>query len=294
MENTTLISATDYDVKNMIFKTPINRKMGPINYYRVPIKTKNEDGTIGDLLIEGPEFFSPGLFRNTDMNDETKTTGYSLSLCLSEMDGQNEDQKGFTDALDNIYDSCKEWLIENSEKVGRKGRDKIERADLRKMRPYQYQKDKVTKEEKLDAPVMFVKLIYNRKKGEIQTVMIDYDGNDVDPLSLEGKVYSKVKPILSVESIFLNSKTISVQVKLYNAYCHKLENKVKNFLKRPEPKNELEVEDENDEVKSPLGDDKEDDGEKIEDSDEEKPEPTPVPKTKIVKKRIVRKKRTVS
>ena len=66
--NTQLTTADGYDIKRMIFSEPQNgsipNSVPPISYKRISIQTRNEDGTIGDLIFPTSQLFSFGVNEN--------------------------------------------------------------------------------------------------------------------------------------------------------------------------------------------------------------------------------------
>jgi len=84
-ENTQLTSASGYDTKRMLFSEVQNGSIPnstpQINYKRINIQTRNEDGTTGDLILSTSKLFSFGVSENTDPNTG-KVNGYVMPLCL--------------------------------------------------------------------------------------------------------------------------------------------------------------------------------------------------------------------
>ena len=67
--NTQLTNCADLDVGNIMFSNPETKSIPntPISYKRINILYKNNDGSIGDLIIPTEQLFSFGLQENTDM-----------------------------------------------------------------------------------------------------------------------------------------------------------------------------------------------------------------------------------
>jgi hypothetical protein len=58
-----LSSASEYDVKRMVFSDPIKGSIPntTISYKRINISTLNKDGSIGDLILPTERLFSFGV-----------------------------------------------------------------------------------------------------------------------------------------------------------------------------------------------------------------------------------------
>jgi hypothetical protein len=80
--STQLVSASGYDVNNIIFSEPVKSTIDgkpPINFQRVMISTLNPDGTSGELVIPTELLFSFG--PSVNMNKDTgKANGYVMPL----------------------------------------------------------------------------------------------------------------------------------------------------------------------------------------------------------------------
>ena len=119
-DNTQLSTADGYNVKRLIFSVPqqgsIPNSVPAINYRRISIQTKNDDGSIGDLIFPTSQLFSFGVSENT--NPETgKVNGYVMPLCLWHRDGASKEEKAWSDTFDKIVEACKEHLVANREEI---------------------------------------------------------------------------------------------------------------------------------------------------------------------------------
>ena len=230
-ENTQLTSASGYDINNMIFSDvqheSIPKSVPQINYKRIMIRTKNSDGSIGDLILPTEKLFSFGVSENT--NQETgKVNGYVMPLCLHTRDGATKEEKEWSETFTAIVEKCKDHLIANKEEIEYFD---LERNDLKKLNPLYYKREK-GKIVSGTGPTLYAKLIVSKKQdNKILTMYFDFNGDSVDPLTLLGK-YCYAKCAVKIESIFIGNR-ISLQVKLYECEVKLMETGMKQLLRRP-------------------------------------------------------------
>jgi hypothetical protein len=283
-DNTQLTTASGYDTKNMIFSDAqsgsIPNSVPAINYQRINIQTRNEDGTTGDLIFPTSQLFSFGISENT--NPETgKVNGYVMPMCLWNRDGATKDEKGWSTAFDNVVDACKDHLVANREEIGQHD---LEKRDLKKFNPLYYKRDK-GKVVEGTGPTLYAKLIVSKKMNKIVTMFYNNDGEEVDPLTLLGK-YCYAQGAVKIESIFIGNK-ISLQVKLYECEVRLMDTGMKRMMKkRPEGSKSVKMA-----TSSKPLDEKDEDGDSdasLKDSDDDTADAPPVKKVsaKKVKRRV--------
>lgn len=291
-DNTQLTTASGYDTKRMIFGEALSgsipNSVPQINYKRIPISTRNEDGTTGDLVLPTSQLFSFGLSENT--NPETgKVNGYVMPLCLWNRDGATQEEKEWTDTFDNVVEACKDHLVANREEIEHYD---LAKSDLKKFNPLYWKRDK-GKIVPGTGPTLYAKLIVSKKQNKIVSMFYGNDGREVDALSLLGK-YCYATSAVKVESIFIGNK-ISLQVKLYETEVRPMDSGMKRMMKkRPEgdkkvveSKSTLPLQEDDEKDKS-------DSDASVSDSEEEdstpvKKETTPPQKVKRKVTRVVRK-----
>ena len=156
-QNTQLTSAYGYDTSNIIYSEPqlgnipnANPNTPQLQYIRINIKTRNNDGTIGDLIVPSEdELFSFGVSENTSL-DTGKVNGHQMSLCLWDRDSltnknvPTKSQKQFTDTIDQITESVKSYIIKNKHLLGKKyaKNDDMEfKVHLKKFNPLYWRKN---------------------------------------------------------------------------------------------------------------------------------------------------------
>jgi hypothetical protein len=229
-----LSSASEYDVKRMVFSDPIKGSIPntTISYKRINISTLNKDGSIGDLILPTERLFSFGVSENT--NPETKkVNGHVLSLCLYNRDAPTAAEKAWVETFNNVVEQCKKHLIKNKEEI-----EQYELAmnDLKKFNVLYYKRDK-GKIVEGTGPTLYAKLIASKKHNKILSMFFNRDGESIDPLTLLGK-YCYVKAAIKIESIFVGNK-ISFQVKLYEAEIEQVDTGMKSLLSRPKVSTKL-------------------------------------------------------
>lgn len=300
MSNTQLTSAFGYETSNMIFSKPEKGTIpgSGLTYMRVKIGTKYSDGTSGDLIIstDGGELYSYGTQENK--SPDGKVNGHVLPLCMWDREGPTKTQKATTDTIDAIVEQCKDWLLNNKDKIEKYDLDK---SDLKKLNPLYWKREK-GKIVEGRGPTLYSKLIESKKNGILTTFFDSETDEEIDPLTL--KTHCFVVPAIRIESIFIGNK-ISLQVKLYEAVVRPLDRGRKSLL-RPNAKksvvqtnslenalggdDESDLEEEQEEsIEKEESEQEENSDGSLEDSDEEEKPPTPA-KKKTVKRKVVRKK----
>lgn len=276
LDNTQITSAYNYDTKNLIFLKPKDGSIpnSAVTFKRILMGTKNPDGSSGELIIETERLFSFGVAPNTNMQTG-KTDGYTVSLCMWDMDAPTQKQKNWTDMFSKICDAASEYVLEHRDDIGKY---ELEKADLKKFNPLFFKRDK-GKIVEGTGPMLYVKLLQNKKTDTITSIFYNEQGRDIEPMSLLNQ-RCLVKAAIKIEGIFIGSK-VSLQIKLHEAEIKLKDNGVKRLM-RPSNidaasaesstnilnKNNLQ----DDDAGSLKGDDEED-----EDDEEDKPSSTPVP-----------------
>lgn len=231
-KNTQITDLYTYNCENMIFSDRIEAKIpnSPLTYDRIYISTKNEDGTIGDLVIPTEELFCFGVNENLDSKTK-ELTGYSLALCLySNSENPTEKELLWEKCFnEKIVQNTINFLLDNKKQL--RFFDLDER-DLRKFNPIYRQKDKETGEfVKGKSPVLSPKLIENRKKGTIDSIFYDSNGNDINPLTLIKK-NCRATTLIKIESIYHSGSKFSLQYKVYESEIRIVDRSIKPLRKK--------------------------------------------------------------
>jgi len=309
-ENTQLTPAEGYDPKErMIFSEP-NHGFVPdstpkIEFKRINISTRNEDGSEGELIIPTERLFSFGVSENVSQ-ETRKVTGYTFPLCLWNRDNPTPQEKAWTDTFNAIVDRCVDYLIDNKEEIDMY---ELTRADLTKskggLNPLYWKKEKA-KDEKSgkmvlrnvpgQGPTLYTKLIFSKKNDKFLTQFFDTDDEPLNALDLMGK-YCYTNAAVKIESIFISGTgKISLQVKLYEAVVEPSKTGMKRLLARPKAHSKvLAVTSENKNASTALGDfdagDSDGEGSLVasDDDDEVKPQSNSTKTVKRVVRKVVKK-----
>ena len=216
--DTELTNIDNFDVNRIVFLTPsvTNIPNSSITFKRIFIKYKNDNGTVGDLVMETEELFSFGVSENRGM-DSNVLNGYTMPLCLWDKNGATDRQKRWTDILDQITESCKTHLLENRDEIEKYD---LEKSDLKKFVPSLWRKMEKGKPVDGSGPTLYCKLISTKDDtGNIKITSMFYDsetGDEIDPKQLQG-TYCTAKCAIKVESIYIGTKC-SLQLKLWEAH----------------------------------------------------------------------------
>jgi hypothetical protein len=224
-DNTQLTSAFGYDVNNMRFRKPVDGSIlnDTVKFKRIAIGTRNPDGTLGELVIPTLQVYSFGLSENVNPQS-MKTDGYSLSLCLYSKDNASDEQKKWVETFNAVVEHVKKYLLDHKDDIEKY---ELEPADLKKLNPLYYKKDK-GKIVEGTGPTLYAKVMQNKKNNSITTPFCDENGNDLDPLSLLGKRCYATAAI-KFEGVFIGSR-ISLQVKVYEAKVKLIDSAPRRFL----------------------------------------------------------------
>ena len=110
---------------------------------RINIATRNEDGSVGELIIPTSRLFSFGVSENTSQ-ETGKVNGYTFPICLWNRDSPTDEEKAWTDTFNRIVDRCTDHLIENREEIDMYD---LARSDLVKakggLNPLYWKKEKI-------------------------------------------------------------------------------------------------------------------------------------------------------
>ena len=270
-DNTQLTNITKkFDTKALRFGKPRDGSIpnSTVVFKRIPIGVLNSDSSLGELVIPTTDnLYSFGLSPNTNMQTG-KTDGYTLSLCLWNKDAPTDEQKKWVENFTTIIDAIKDYLIEHRDDFGKY---ELESADLKNFNPLYYKKEKGKRVEG-SGPVLYPKVLQNKKNEIITTPFCNERGEDIDPMTLLNKA-CKATAAIKIESVFIGAK-ISLQVKVYEAQVKMFDNTVKRLLRKPESSSDVVMEARvDDNVHESKVDDDDEDSVKGSDSEDETNEP---------------------
>lgn len=193
--------------------------------YRINISIKYEDGIVGPLILMTDSVYSFGIQETKSLDKPIRTTGYSLPICLWNIDGPTEHQLKFIKSLDMIANYIKKYILKPEVRKSVKKYDLVE-SDLRKFNPLWYKKEDGEIVEGR-GPMLYPKLMCN-KDLEIYTIITDENGFDIEPDTLLNQKCN-VKTCIKIESIFIGSK-ISLQLKVLEIEVNQNGNKRRRLI----------------------------------------------------------------
>jgi hypothetical protein len=279
MTSNTMISPANYSVDNIVFSEPQSSSIpdSSMTFKRINIQTRNEDGTLRDLVIGTSRLFSFGV--SEERSPETdKVNGYKMPLCCWDRNGATKEEKAFTDLLEEIADKCKDHVIANKDELEKYD---LQRSDLRKICSALYWKTDMGKRVEGQGPTLYAKLLHYRKDNQFGTDFFNPNtGEDISPLDLIGKRCDVVAAI-KIDNIFVG-RDVRIQIKILDASVEERQARKTGYVPRTY-KRDLSVAASNVVVNNTN---QEDDEGSLASSDEEpEPEPKTKPKTKPVKKK---------
>lgn len=213
--STQLTDVSNYNVNRMIFSQSQKNTIpnSVLTYQRININSRNEDGTVGDLILKTPMLFSFGVQESKSM--ETKEiNGYVMPLCMWDRNNPSAEERAWTDMFDKICNHCKEYLVNNKNDIGKWD---LEMNDLKKFNPLHWKRDKTTgRIEEGTGPTLYAKLISSKRDGVDKILSSFYDADtceEINPLDILNK-YCHVIAAIKIESIFIGTR-IALQIKLW-------------------------------------------------------------------------------
>jgi hypothetical protein len=183
-------------------------------YQKIYIQTGDHPQHLQDLILNTPpHLMSFGIQEKKDRNT-SDVTGYQIPIILWNKKGATEDEKGFTKTLQSIVEKCQDHIHQHYD------------ADPSKLSLLSWR----NQENGEEYPVLYVKLITNRKTNRIMTLFINEDTNEeIDPAELINK-RCLLTAALKIENMYVGDN-VSLQIKLYEVLVKFIDKKKKNFYK---------------------------------------------------------------
>jgi len=200
------VALTDYrqfDADRICFSDPI-----PIYpqqgepYHKVDIGVIDPEDRRQDLILNTPpRLLSFGV-------QERREGGYQMPIILTNRKGATEDQKHFVELLESIVSRCRDYI-----------KDHFPGVDFEKLRLLSW---KNGQDQQKDIPMVYLKLITNRRSNRILTLFINEDHNqEMDPLEILNQ-RCLITAAFKFESLYIG-QNVSLHVKLYEALIHPIE-----------------------------------------------------------------------
>ena len=132
-DHTQITSASGYNTSNIVYGKPRDGNIpgSSVTFKRIQMGTRNPDGTLGELILSTSRLYSFGLSPNVSMTTGN-TDGYTLAMCLTNIDSPTEEEKAFLDTFNKICDHAVEYILQHRDDVGKY---ELEKADLKKFNP---------------------------------------------------------------------------------------------------------------------------------------------------------------
>lgn len=186
-------------------------------YQKIYIQTaENGDQSqrLGDLILNTPpHLMSFGIQEKKDRTT-SDVTGYQIPIILWNKKGATDDEKSFTKTLQAIVEKCQDHIHQHYD------------ADPSKLSLLSWR----NQENGEEYPVLYVKLITNRKTNRIMTLFINEDTNEeIDPAELINK-RCLLTAAVKIENMYVGDN-VSLQIKLYEVLVKFIDKKKKNFYK---------------------------------------------------------------
>ena len=218
-----------FDVSNMIFSEPEDSKDPSMKYSRINIKTKGEDGKIGDLCLILDACPSYGI--------GTKF-GVSMSLSLFNRDGPTELQLAVVSCLDAITERAKDICVEKRKALGK---PQLNKEQLEDFGVVKYKYDDEGNRDMTKSPTMNAKVLTYRKDNGVElevpkigATFVDAECNDIpDPVAILEDKRCTVRCIIHVTGIFFGTSVKKLQCKVIECQVLDIEenNSSKSYFK---------------------------------------------------------------
>jgi hypothetical protein len=165
---------------------------------------RNKDGSFGDLIFSAPpNLFSFGLNELRDIHGGVN--GYILPISLWKKKEPTEEENSFIEVLKKLVELCEDQVYKHIEGD----------FDTKRFSPLSFKRNENEIDE-TKSPILYTKLIYNKRDNKISTLFIDENTNlEIDPKTIVNKK-CYITAAVKIESIFLGDK-ITLQIKLYEA-----------------------------------------------------------------------------
>jgi Protein of unknown function (DUF2738) len=260
-----------YNVENIRFSEPVEGSVTlpggkKSSFFRLPIKTKKENGQEGDLIFVLERSSSFGI---SEYAEESGKYSVTLSIQLTDRDSPSERQRKTVQVFQDIAEAAKNHIVKNSKIFTKILGPGITKDQFRKMCPV---KVPMTEDGEIDttrSPTMNVKLLTSNKKKnndadelenpvsskpKIITSFYAEDSEDpdnptpVDPLDYIGK-RCFVTCAVKVDGVFVGGQIQVIQLKLYECNIKAIESKPRRLLagftsgNRPTPNMTTKIED---------------------------------------------------
>ena len=236
---------------NIVFQAAKKHKVpnSKIKCQRIKIERKLPNRKTTPLVVETPFLFSFGISERKDQ-ETNKISGYSIPVCLWKKDAEpKQKETNFFNIINKVQELCRDHL---SREHGENEATSLSDILYYKQVEYTDQKGKTKKkEDKSNAPVLYVKLIYSSDTKKFSTIFRVKGKKEVKPLDYKDK-YFNTRMAIIFDSIYLGRNSVSIQVKAHEVHILPSEER-KSILQYKE--NEDDDDEDVEEVESEKEDD---------------------------------------
>ena len=183
-------------------------------YHKIYIQVGDHPQHLSDLILNTPHhLMSFGIQEKKD-RATSEVSGYQIPIILWNKKGATEEEKQFTNTLQSIVGKCQDHINQHYD------------ADPSKLSLLSWR----SQENGEEYPVIYVKLITNRKTNRIMTLFINEDTNEeIDPMELINK-RCLLTAAIKIENMYVGDN-VSLQIKLYEVLVKFIDKKKRNYYK---------------------------------------------------------------
>ena len=229
-EDIQAVPVAEWDWSRVVYSKPIQKETqdGSGNFRRVKIQYMYDDHTIGPAIVSLQRHFSYGVqadnvdkdgnVKKDSMNNPVPLKNYQVPIVMSNLKDDNpvitDEEQMEIDFLDQFREEVTRYAIENKKLIGQGAKKDahieaaISNILWRKTLPSgDYDESK--------SPVFYTKLKYFAKSNVCHTPFYGPGDTEMDPLKVKGSF--KITANIHFDNIFINSKTIALQHRIYDA-----------------------------------------------------------------------------
>lgn len=200
----------DLNVENIVFSNSFQGTHRTL----IPIGITNEENNVEPLILcTPPNLLSFGIqeIRGKDEN----LIGYQMPICLWGKKKVTNEERQFTNKLEEILEYIKSHLMDEKEELNI-NENQIKNCNIVN---WKYENGEIKKDK---GPILYAKLMTN-KNNNITTYLID-DNTDItfDPLELLNKKCI-TRSAIKIENIIIGNR-ITIQMKLFEVQVRRLYN----------------------------------------------------------------------
>jgi len=216
--------ATEFDFSKLVIYDPVLTKTDAATFYRSKVGYVYPDNTVGPAVFSLSKKYCYGVQADNVDKDgkiaidketgkEKPLKGYRAPMVITGKDPTDEDELE-AQFFEDLQTHIQNWGYENRAKFGK---ITAKKPAIDAMVPYSLWRKKNPDGSFVEnsARVYYCPLKYYVKDKRCDTVFYDINDNEIDPLSVKSHCW--IVPTICIDNLFLNSKALSGQMKLYDA-----------------------------------------------------------------------------